>query len=93
MTPLIDYLMELGLVTHVFRGSKSYINVTTNMELTGILVTASSGGVLIMLIMLILLFDTTIEFGASDEFWQLGFPQNRGYFYSTPSIIMLGLFN
>ena len=69
------------------------------MELTGILVTASSGGVLIMLIMLILLillillFDTTIEFDASDEFWQLVFPRNRGYFYSTPSIIMLGLFN
>jgi hypothetical protein len=35
------------------------------MELTGILVTASPGGVLIMLI---LLFDTTIEFDASDEF-------------------------
>ena len=65
MTPLIDYLMELDLVTHVFRGSKSYINVTINIELTGILVTASAGGVLIMLI---LLFDTTIEFDASDEF-------------------------
>jgi len=48
---------------------------------------------LIMLILLILLFDTTIEFDASDEFWQLVFPRNRGYFYSTPSIIMLGLFN
>jgi hypothetical protein len=68
MTPLIDYLMELDLVTHVFRGSKSYINVTINIELTGILVTASAGGVLIMLIMLILLFNTIIEFDASDEF-------------------------
>ena len=65
MTPLIDYLMELDLVTHVFRGSKSYINVTINIELTGILVTASAGGVLIMLI---LLFNTIIEFDASDEF-------------------------
>jgi hypothetical protein len=63
------------------------------MELTGILVTASSGGVLIMLIMLILLFDTTIEFDASDKFWQLVFPRNRGYFFSASSIIMLGLFN
>jgi|TARA_B110000037_G_C16877851_1_gene406710 hypothetical protein len=60
--------MELDLVTHVFRGSKSYINVTINIELTGILVTASAGGVLIMLIMLILLFNTIIEFDASDEF-------------------------
>ena len=68
MTPLIDYLMELDLVTHVFRGSKSYINVTINIELTGILVTASAGGVLIMLIMLILLFNTIIEFDASNEF-------------------------
>jgi hypothetical protein len=68
MTPLIDYLMELDLVTHVFRGSKSYINVTINIELTGILVTASAGGVLIMLIMLILLFNTIIAFDASDEF-------------------------
>ena len=59
--------MELDLVTHVFRGSKSYINVTINIELTGILVTASAGGVLIMLIMLILLFNTIIEFDASDE--------------------------
>jgi len=32
------------------------------------LVTASAGGVLIMLIMLILLFNTIIEFDASDEF-------------------------
>ena len=68
MTPLIDYLMELDLVTHVFRGSKSYINVTINIELTGILVTASAGGVLIMLIMLIFLFNTIIAFDASDEF-------------------------
>jgi hypothetical protein len=50
------------------------------MELTGILVTASSGGVLIMLIMSILLFDTTIEFDASDKFWQFFSSKSRLFF-------------
>jgi|TARA_B110000263_G_scaffold224541_1_gene214989 hypothetical protein len=46
---------------------------------------ASSGGILVMLIML---FDTVIEFDVSDEFWQLIFPHNRSQVFSASLVIL-----
>jgi len=38
--------------------------------------------------MLIMLFDTVIEFDVSDEFWQLIFPHNRSQVFSASLVIL-----
>ena len=43
---------------------------------------ALSGGILIML------FDTIIEFDVSDEFWQLIFPHNRSQVFFASLVIL-----
>ena len=50
---------------------------------------ASSGGILVMLIML---FDTTILFDVNDEFWQLILPHNRSQVFFA-SLVILKIIN